>query len=70
VEFDTYGELHARLLGGDEGKNVVFCSSKDTFQDSQIGYDTASVEVFGSMKDEVIALISNGEIVVAGVHSS
>ena len=62
--------LHAVLPGVDEGEDVVVGAFENTLQDCQIRYDTAGVEVLGTIEDDVVAVGCDFEIAVAWVDGS
>lgn len=64
------GELEARLLGGDNGEDVVVGLHVDTFQDDEVGEGTTCGEVLETVENEVITLGSDAAVVVTGIHCS
>ena len=64
----TYGEFDTGLVGWYDGKDVVFCSGEDTFEDGKIGNHTASVEILGTTKSEMVTFVHDTEVVVSWVH--
>jgi hypothetical protein len=63
-------ELHAVLLGVDEGEDVVFGTFQDAFEDCEIRYNTARIEVLGAVEDYLVTFGSDLQVTVAWVDSS
>jgi len=56
-------------LGCDEGEDVVFCAFENALENGQIRDHTTGVEVLVSVKDQVVAVIGDFEVIVTRVDS-
>lgn len=56
--------------GGYIGENVILGSFKNSFQNSQIGDNTAGVEMLVAVEDQMVSMISDLEVIITGIDSS
>ena len=54
---NTYSKLHSGLCGGYDSEDVMLCSGVYTFEDRQVRDDTAGVEVFESIEDQMVSVV-------------
>lgn len=60
-------KLDARLVGGNEGEDVLVRILVDPFENGQVGHHSSGVEVFEAIEDDVIAIVNNVLVVVARI---
>lgn len=63
-------ELNTVLLGVDECEDVILGAIQYAFEDGQIRYSTACVEVFGAIEDNFVTFRSDLEIAVARIDGA
>ncbi len=66
----AYGKLDAGLVCRNEGEDVMFCSSIDPLQNSQIRDNAASIEVLESVEDQLTIFLSYIQIIVSRIDST
>ena len=62
--------LHAILLGVDESEDVIFRSLQHALEHREIRHNAASIEVFGTIEDDLVALGSDLQIAVTWIDGS